>query len=548
LNNPSAGRARAIRRPHVAVTALAFSLLAVALIVYYMAVLRVDLHNSWIRNLDPHPDADEYVASAISAAREGTFWIHNAGRMVPSRYPFGFPLLMAPLVWLGVEPVTVSVRFNQLLGLVIVLAAFYVFWRAGDRLAAGLTSLFMATMPGLLTLSRSTMSDELGAAIIVAALYCYWRYVRSTPGHLTWGIAGSALLALGIWVRTPNLMYLSLLAGVGLFGQPGSWRQRIRTTAVFGLAFLVAVSPVLVYNHLSFDHPLKTGYDYWLPQPDGGSSTSPIVAFAPTTQRAGFQGWNIMNELIQRERGMNMAVMFGIGSYLNPTLVLLTIVSAIMAVRTRDRASVVIGGAAVVAFLPVLLLRTHDIRNWFVFPLIMPFVVGRQMSRLFRDAVRPSRRDWGTIVAAVFLCAAAAAGWPGERGTFETARLMRVAHFRGHAGLYEAVTHLGRLTETNRTLVITDFNTSYVYALTDGDRIISPYRAHEMPTFNQDWFPPEARRAQLREALSSGRTVYALLMRRPPEQFVPAPKGYEWDEVWRGRGKRGAVIARLVKQ
>jgi hypothetical protein len=147
----------------------------------------------------------------------------------------------------------------------------------------------------------------------------------------------------------------------------------------------------------------------------------------------------------------------------------------------------------------------------------------------------------------VLLCAAAVTGWPGHNARFETTELLNVRRFRGYAPRHDGVKHLARLTREHPALVLTNFNTSYVYALTEGDRIVSPFHPINMPTFNKDWFPDTARRAQVREALATGRTVYALLVRRPVERYLPPPAGYEWDEVWRGRGRSLAVLARLVK-
>jgi 4-amino-4-deoxy-L-arabinose transferase-like glycosyltransferase len=545
MTDPLAARVVAHRRPHPAVTLAALALLGGALTVYYLAVLRIDLHRSWILNMDPHPDADEYMAGAVSMARDGIFRIHNGGRMVPSRYPFGFSMMSAPLVWLGVEPVMVTVRLNQLLGLALIITPFALFWRARDRLGAGLTSLFMATLPGVLTLARSPMSDLAGATMVLAAFYCFWRFVRSRPDDLHWGIAGAALLGVAIWVRTPNLMYVGLAGLVGFFGQPLPFWRRIRTLLILGVAFAIAVTPVLLYNYWSFDDPLKTGYDFWMPRRDGGSSSAPAVAFAGPA-RAGDQGYFIWNEFIQRERGMNVARLFGTGSYLNPSLMLLALVGAVTALFSRDRASVVIGCSAVVTFLPVLVLRTSDVRNWFVFPLMLPFVAGRQLSAILRHAAEAPRRDWVSITAVVLLCAAAASGWPGRNGWFEVSDLTNIRRFRGTSERYAAVRHLARLTAGQRTLVFTNFNPSYVYALTDGDRVVSPFHHLDMPTFNEAWLPPNARKAQLDDAVSNGRVVYALLLgRSAARRLPPLPPGYVWVDVWRSRG--GTVLRRLVK-
>ncbi len=496
----------------------------------YGTVLRIDLYSTSFVDLLPHPDGPEYFAGAVSLASEGTFRIHSAGQMVPPRYPFGYSLLITPLIWLGVEPITTPFRVNQLIALGFMLWGFVLFWRRGDRLAAGLTSLFIATLPGMTALARSPMSDLAGSVLVFWAFYCFWKFVRSPPGDIRWGLGGTALVALAIWVRTPNQLFTSLPVLMALFGQSQPWARRIRTLVLFGVMFVGVVAPALLYNYSSFGSPLTTGYDYWMPrQPSIGSNSGASAAFG--THRLSYQLLAIWQELSQTGRPQTMATFFGSGGYLNPSLVLLAMLGLGSWWLERDRAAMVMGGAAFISFVPVLFLRVADARSWFAFILLLPVVAGRQTSSLLRRAVehRPRRPVLTLLLLAIV--AATLVGWPGQRTPFESVELLNISRFYAEPRLYRLVEQLAAMSAGRPTLVLSQINPSYVYALTEGDRIVTPLDAQLMPTFHESWFPPSKREVQLHEAVSSNRLIFALLNKGSAAEVVPPPAGRRWQLI-----------------
>jgi len=77
-----------------------FSLLLCALIFYYFAVLRLDYRKTELLDLGPYPDAVEYFAQAKAMLKGGWPSIQIGYDKLPSRYPFGYPVLM--LLWLKI--------------------------------------------------------------------------------------------------------------------------------------------------------------------------------------------------------------------------------------------------------------------------------------------------------------------------------------------------------------------------------------------------------------------------------------------------------------
>src|ERR1700756_2298137 len=101
-------------------------LLLCALAFYYFAVLRIDYTKTTLLDLAPHPDATEYLAQAKSLRRDAWPYIQIGYDKLPSRYPFGYPMLMLP--WLkvlqGADSVLAPFRTNQTIGLSLLLTVF----------------------------------------------------------------------------------------------------------------------------------------------------------------------------------------------------------------------------------------------------------------------------------------------------------------------------------------------------------------------------------------------------------------------------------------
>ena len=128
-------------------------LLLCALTFYYFAVLRIDYAKTALLDLHPHPDAVEYFAQAKSLLKEGRPQIQIGYDKLPSRFPFGYPVLMLP--WLKILPESDSIlapfRTNQTLGLLLLLIAFGFYSYTLMPLAGGFAALLLATLPGFFT-------------------------------------------------------------------------------------------------------------------------------------------------------------------------------------------------------------------------------------------------------------------------------------------------------------------------------------------------------------------------------------------------------------
>src|SRR5438477_94620 len=240
-------------------------LLFCALTFYYFAVLRIDYRKTTLLDLGPYPDATEYFAQAKALRRDAWPYIQIGYEKLPSRYPFGYPMLMLP--WLkilrGTDSVLAPFRTNQTIGLLLLLAVFAFYVYLAMPLTGGLAALLLATLPGFFTFCRSSLSEVSASLLIVLAfMFAY----LGAKEERRWKIYVSVILfGLSLNIRLQSLFFAPLLLIMVTFPVKGMrWRWFLHCAAV-PILFVLAASPVLVLNTIQFHSPFKTGYDLWAP-------------------------------------------------------------------------------------------------------------------------------------------------------------------------------------------------------------------------------------------------------------------------------------------
>jgi hypothetical protein len=244
---------------------IGLSLLLCALVFYFFAVLRIDYAKTALLDLHPHPDAVEYFAQAKSLLKEGRPQIQIGYDKLPSRFPFGYPVLMLP--WLKILPESDSIlapfRTNQTLGLLLLVIAFGFYSYTLMPLAGGFAALLLVTLPGFFTFCRSSLSEISAAALIVLAFM--FAYLGLTEERRRKIYVSAVLLGLSLNVRIQSLFFAPLLVGIALFPARGMRLRWFLHCAAVPIVFLLAAIPVLILNTIEFHSPFKTGYDFWVP-------------------------------------------------------------------------------------------------------------------------------------------------------------------------------------------------------------------------------------------------------------------------------------------
>lgn len=206
------------------------------------------------RDLKPRPDALEYGIAAATFADRGTFAIPIGGVDYPSRYPVGFPLMLAPFVaarglagaWIGALTFgALAIGVAGLLGLL-----------SGGSFAALIAALIVARSPLAFeasTLAMSETASMLLFGIVLAALAAArWRSPERPRTWLLWTAALAAAAAASIRYTNAALLLLLLVAA------PRSHRWRLL------LPGALVVAAMLARNAVLFGHPLHDGYQFWI--------------------------------------------------------------------------------------------------------------------------------------------------------------------------------------------------------------------------------------------------------------------------------------------
>lgn len=507
----------------------ALALLLVSLILFARLVAAVPLSGTWLLDLDPLPDGEQYFAGAMSLAREGRFGVHVAGHLVPPQYPFGYSALMVPFLWAGLEPVTVPFIVNRAVGLTLIVAVFLWLWRTERPAAAGVAAVLLATLPSFIILCRSPMSEVSASAAVLAAVLGLRTFARR--GRLLAGVCGAFVLGVSVSFRVANVFFVLAIPSVAIMTSR-IWAERVKTLLMLASAYVIGAAPILWYNWRHLGSPFRFGYALWVPKV--GTLTT---AFGVSNLRMNLT--EVWQEVTQTEVGFEVSNLFGNGSYYGPAFVALV---ALMLFGSRRTLTFRLFTIPVMAYTVMMLLyELNDQR--FLFPVLLLAVPAVAVSAA--DVIRRAfvRRDWrsvGSAIAVSALLVAAALGYPDRDGRIELGNLANVTRFQGRPPVYTVIGELNRLATGRRMLIFTDAQTPFVYALTRGDRIVSPIRTSLEP--EPDRYTPEDREAQRRWALADG-TVFAAVVATATGEIptiCPAPQGFEWHVVFR-RGDTMAI-------
>jgi hypothetical protein len=199
----------------------------------------------------PSPDAREYADAARQlASGNGYVTFVHRGEPHPPRYPPGFSLALTPFAAFG-GPYPSGVQLgSKLFSALYVLAAIVAAWSVGGPLAAAATAVLVGTSPFAAQSATMVMSDAFVAALTVAVVGLLHR-PSPTRAAVAGGLAGALVTA-----------RLSAVVAVGALLGCLPNRQRLRVVA-FALPPLLALG---VFHWLTFGSPLRTGYNYWLPE------------------------------------------------------------------------------------------------------------------------------------------------------------------------------------------------------------------------------------------------------------------------------------------
>jgi hypothetical protein len=521
-------------------------LLLCALTFYYFAVLRIDYSKTMLLDLAPHPDATEYFAQAKALRRDGWPSIQIGYEKLPSRYPFGYSVLMLP--WLKILPkadaVLAPFRTSQTMGLLLLLAVFVFYAYLAMPLTGGFAVLLLATLPGFFTFCRSSLSEVSASLLIILAFMFAYLGINE---ERRWKIYLSAVfLGLSLNIRIQSLFLAPLLLAMALFPMKGMpWRWFLHCAAI-PVVFVLAASPMLILNTIQFHSPLTTGYDLWAPYFSRNHLLFRL-RWIPTNAAS------LWRELTLQPHGYYAADIFGTGTSFVPAFVVL-----------------VCTGLFFISF------------NWFVgcaflagfssFAVTLSYLFGRDgrfylplLMLLVTIAVLPVRWAAQNILAGkrvisaatVFiLFTAACLGYPSRSG-YNTHGIDRLQawdafHFAtspGRSIAFLAERHFARRLSRQTGIVLSDIDPVYLNALLPHSFVAAPIDGKHNYKWSYIWrYDRPQASALVEHGLQQSLPVYALFFSQDDvateQSRLPNVTGYEWRVLSNSDGR--AAILKLT--
>lgn len=521
-------------------------LLLCALTFYYFAVLRIDYRKTTLLDLGPYPDATEYFAQAKALRRDAWPYIQIGYEKLPSRYPFGYPMLMLPClkVLRGADGVLAPFRTNQTMGLLLLLTVFVFYLYLAMPLTGGFAALLLATLPGFFTFCRSSLSEISASLLIVLAFMFAYLGVQE---ERRWKIYLSAiLLGLSFNVRLQSLFFAPLLLAMALIPMRGMRLRWFLHCAAIPVVFVLAASPMLILNTIQFHSPFRTGYDLWASY----FSRNHLLfrwRYIPTNAAT------LWRELTLQPRGYYAANIFGTGTSFVPAFVIL-ICAGLLFIRLSWFlcCGLVAGLSSFVAALCYLFGR--DVRFYLPLLILLVAVAVLPVTWAAKNLFAGKRI---VIALPVFiLFAGACLGYPSRSG-YNTARIDRcqawdALHFTASSGQstqFVAQRDFTRRLRRQSGIVLSDIDPVYLNALLPHSFVAAPIDGDHHYKWSYTWrYDRPQALAFVQHGLEQSLPVYALFVSSDEattkQSRLPVVPGYDWHLFDHFHGK--AAILKLA--
>jgi len=501
-----------------------------ALTFYYFAVLKIDYKKTMLLDLAPHPDATEYFAQAQALHRDGWPSIQIGLEKLPSRYPFGYPVLMLP--WLeilpGADTVLAPFRTSQTLGLLLLLAVFAFYAYLAKPLMGGFAVLLLATLPGFFTFCRSSLSEVSASLLVVLAFMFVYLGIKE---ERRWKIYLSAVfLGVSCAVRLQSFFFAPLLLGMaGLPMRAARLRWLVHCIAL-PVVFLLAASPVLVFNMIQFQSPLKTGYDFWAPY-FGEKHLLFLPAYIPANAA------NLWRQFVLQRHAYEAANIFGTGTSFVPAFLVLTCAGLFFVRLNWFLACAFLAGLSSFA-VAMCYLFGRDGR--FYLPILILLVSVAVLPVAWAAQNLAAGRTTITALSVLVLFAAACLGYPSRSG-YNTPGINRsqawdAIHFETASSQsiqFLAQSQLAKQLSREPGIVLSDIDPVYLNALLPCSFVAAPIDGKHNYTWSYVWrYDRPQAMALVKHGLQQSLPIYALFTSRDEitttQSRLPNLPGYEW--------------------
>jgi hypothetical protein len=370
------------------------------------------------------------------------------------------------------------------------------------------------------------MSDISGAAVGVLAfalVYLGLKFRRRGPIY-----CAAAVLGLSLSIRPQLLFFAPLLLSMALFPVFHSRAKWAMHCALILVVYVIAASPYFILNAFEFGHPLKTGYDFWVP-----TYTERQLPFSVHNMPR--QLAMIWSEITVSWDQFRVANLFGTGTYAVPAFVLLSVAGLGFLRVGRFEISAILAG--VIFFIVTLSYSFVDGRFYIPMLFLLVALAVLPIEWAIRIGVR-SRYFLGGIVFTI-LFVLSCVGYPSQsgfkprKGRSQAWDAIRYGSEHGKSLSYEAQKRFALVFRDHPGVVLSDIDPVYLNALLPKRFVAAPIDGNHSYCWSRLWRYGSAEATTLvRDAISHNEPVYALLMpSRNPDASVkrlPLLDGYTW--------------------
>ena len=243
--------------------------------------------------LMPWPDGIEYAAQAVNIDRGMGPVLHFGGYSYPSRYPEGYPLILAAALPIVGGSVARLYLVTMMTGLIAIAGLYLLTLTLFGRASAICAAIVLGLSPVFLTYSTLVLSDVPTLAVTILSALALAsgtsREVEATSVRALAAWATFGLLAgFSVIIRPTNAtLVVGVALGLAIVPPKAGIRAAIVMLASFGVGFVVPVAVQLASNRAHLGSPFASGYGWWVPEVYGAANRtfSAAYLFGPTMPR-----------------------------------------------------------------------------------------------------------------------------------------------------------------------------------------------------------------------------------------------------------------------
>ena len=245
--------------------------------------------------LMPWPDGLEYAAQAVNLDQGRGAVLHFGGYSYPSRYPEGYPLILAAALPIIGHDVARLYTVTLAIGLCAIVAIYLLALKLFGRSSAILAAVLLTLCPVSVAYSALVLSDVPTMTVTILAAWALARATdeegrpgRETALYATWIILGF-LAGFSAIMRPTNAMIVGAIALALIAVPPRGVGVGAMATAAAGFVVALALMPLLQLhsNAINLGGALGSGYGWWVPEvySQSGRQLNVSHLFGPTLPR-----------------------------------------------------------------------------------------------------------------------------------------------------------------------------------------------------------------------------------------------------------------------